>query len=105
MGGMLPFDFRPVSAPPITFVAFVVSLTHTAAVHFGDVADPVTGARGEPNLLAAKQIIDILALLDTKTRGNLTVEERRLLEGTLEELRARYERASSTPAASRQTLP
>jgi hypothetical protein len=104
MGGMLPFDFRPVTATPITFVAFVVSLTRTAAVHFGDVPDPATGAQGEPNLAAAQQIIDILTLLETKTRGNLTVEERRLLEGTLEELRARYVRAAPDPS-SRTILP
>lgn len=75
---------------PITFPAFVVSLAHTAAVHFGDVEDPVSGARGEPNLAAAQQIIDVLSLLEVKTRGNLTAEERQLLEQILYELRMRY---------------
>ena len=74
----------------LTFVAFVVSLAHTAAVHFGDVPDPVTGAAGTPNLPAAQQMIDILALLEQKTRGNLTAEERQLLEQVLFELRLRY---------------
>jgi len=82
------------SAHAITFVGFIVSLTHTAAVHFGDVPDPATGQPAEPNLPAAQQIIDILALLEEKTRGNLTAEERQLLEQVLYELRLRYVEAS-----------
>lgn len=74
----------------INFVAFVLSLAHTAAVHFGDVPDPVSGAKAEANLAAAQQMIDILALLEAKTRGNLTAEERQLLEQVLFELRLRY---------------
>jgi hypothetical protein len=64
----------------ISFVAFVLSLAHTAAVHFGDVPDPVSGEKAPANLPAAQQMIDILSLLDEKTRGNLTAEERQLLE-------------------------
>jgi len=78
------------SPPGISFPAFVLSLAHTAAVHFGDVPDPVTGKPGEVNLPAAQQMIDILALLEEKTRGNLTAEERQLLEQILFELRMRY---------------
>jgi hypothetical protein len=74
----------------LSFVAFVVSLAHTAAVHFGDVPDPVSGAAGTQSLPAAQQMIDILALLEQKTRGNLTAEERQLLEQVLFELRLRY---------------
>jgi hypothetical protein len=74
----------------LSFAAFVVSLAHTAAVHFGDVPDPVSGAAGTQNLPAAQQMIDILALLEQKTRGNLTAEERQLLEQVLFELRLRY---------------
>jgi hypothetical protein len=77
-------------ASAITFVAFVLSLAHTAAVHFGDVPDPVSGAKADANLPAAQQMIDILALLEAKTRGNLTAEERQLLEQVLFELRLRY---------------
>jgi hypothetical protein len=83
----------------ISFAAFVLSLAHTAAVHFGDVDDPVTGVRGEPNLPAAQQMIEILSLLEVKTRGNLTAEERQLLEQILYELRLRFVDASAgTPA-------
>jgi hypothetical protein len=82
----------------ISFIAFVLSLAHTAAVHFGDVGDPVSGAK-EANLPAAQQMIDILALLEEKTRGNLSTEERRLLEQVLFELRMRYVEVSGPPAS------
>ena len=60
----------------VTFLGFILSLAHTAAVHFGDVADPVSGQQVPASLPAAQQMIDILALLEEKTRGNLTAEER-----------------------------
>jgi hypothetical protein len=83
-------------ATAVTFVGFVLSLAHTAAFHFGDVPDPVSGQAGTVNLAAAQQIIDILALLEQKTRGNLTAEERQLLEQLLYELRMHYVEASKT---------
>jgi hypothetical protein len=83
----------------VTFVGFAISLAHTAAVHLGDVPDPVSGRQMPPNLVAAQQMIDILALLEAKTRGNLSVEERQLLDQVLYELRLRYaEVARSAPA-------
>jgi hypothetical protein len=83
----------------VTFVGFVLSLAHTAAYHFGDVPDPMTGEPGNANLAAAQQIIDILSLLEEKTRGNLTAEERQLLEQLLYELRLRFVEASKTVAS------
>jgi hypothetical protein len=81
----------------ISFVGFIVSLAHTAYVHFGDIGDPASGT-AEPNLEAAQQIIDILALMEEKTRGNLTPEERQVLEQALYELRLRFvERSQDTP--------
>jgi hypothetical protein len=74
----------------LSFAAFVLSLAHTAAVHFGDVPDPVSGESSPPNLPAAQQMIDILALLEQKTRGNLSAEERQLLDQILYELRLRF---------------
>jgi hypothetical protein len=90
----------------LSFIAFVLSLAHTAAVHFGDVPDPVSGRPGQPNLQAAQQMIDILALLELKTRGNLTAEERQLLEQILYELRLRYVEAekSAPPAQSESRI-
>jgi hypothetical protein len=78
----------------LSFTAFVVSLATTAAIHLGDLADPATGERLEPNLEGATQMIEILSLLEEKTRGNLTAEERQILEQVLYELRVRYLEAS-----------
>jgi hypothetical protein len=79
--------------PQLTFTTFVLSLATTAAVHFGDIADP-SGVKNEPNLIGAAQMIEILALLDLKTKGNLTVDERQVLEQVLYELRMRFVEAS-----------
>jgi hypothetical protein len=96
-------------APVITFPAFVLSLAHTVAVHLGDVADPSTGQQGTVNLAAAQHMIDILALLEEKTRGNLSAEERQLLDQLLFELRMRFvevKKAGEPPdPASRIILP
>jgi hypothetical protein len=75
---------------PLTFTAFILSLATTAAVHFGDYADPTTHERQEPNLEGAGQMIDILTLLEEKTRGNLSDEENLLLGRILYELRMRF---------------
>ncbi|OFW28543.1 MAG: hypothetical protein A3H97_05345 [Acidobacteria bacterium RIFCSPLOWO2_02_FULL_65_29] len=77
----------------LSFVAFVLSLASSAAIHFGDLPDP-SGARSEPNLEGAAQMIDILVLLEEKTRGNLSLEERQVLEQVLYELRMRFIEAS-----------
>ena len=78
----------------LSFTAFVVSLASSAAIHFGDLPDPNTGERAEVSLEGAAQMIDILALLEEKTRGNLTLEERQVLEQVLYELRLRFIEAS-----------
>ena len=79
----------------LSFTAFVLSLASTAAIHFGDLADPATGTKSETNLEGASQMIEILSLLEQKTRGNLTAEERQVLEQVLYELRMRFVQASS----------
>jgi len=74
----------------LSFTAFVLSLASTAAIHFGDLPDPQSGEPVEPNLEGAAQMIEILALLDEKTKGNLTAEERQILDQVLYELRMRF---------------
>ena len=86
--------------PTLSFAAFVLSLAHTAAVHFGDIPDPVSGQTGQSNLPAAQQMIDILSLLEQKTRGNLSPEERQLLDQILYELRLRWVDAAGKGQAS-----
>ena len=81
-------------ASGLSFTAFVLSLASSAAIHLGDLPDPMSGRKAEPDLEGARQMIDILELLDAKTRGNLTAEERQVLEQVLYEVRMRYVSAS-----------
>ncbi len=76
--------------PEISFNALVVSLATSAAVHFGDVADPSSGQQMPPDLEAAGHMLDLLALLAEKTKGNLTPDEQRFLTQVLGELRMRF---------------
>lgn len=82
--------------PPLTFIAFVLSLAHTAAIHLGDLVPPGEKPPAEPYLEGAAQMIEILELLQDKTRGNLTAEERSVLEQVLYELRMRFIEASKS---------
>jgi len=81
----------------VTFIGFVLSLAATAALHFGDMPNPQTGRPDAPNLQAAAHLIDIVTLLEAKTRGNLTAEERSVLDQVLYELRLRYVDARKDP--------
>lgn len=76
--------------PNINFSSFVLSLAATAAIHFGDRLEPGETEPGPVDLLSAAQMIDILALLEVKTKGNLTPDEQQLLEAILYELRLRF---------------
>jgi hypothetical protein len=77
----------------ITFTGFVLSLATTAAVHFGDIPDPNTGEAGEPNLVAAGQMIEIIEMLQDRTQGNLSDPEAKLVDDLLYELRMRFVQA------------
>lgn len=72
-----------------SFLAFVMSLATTAAVHFGDIDDPSTGT-AQRNLPAAQQMIELLVMLQQKTQGNLDAEEQQFLDQVLYELRMRF---------------
>jgi hypothetical protein len=76
-------------APEITFPTFIISLTTQALAHLGEIPDPVERTT-HVDLDAARQIIDILGLLSTKTRGNLDAGEGALLESALYDLRMKY---------------
>jgi hypothetical protein len=80
-------------ASDLTFSGFVLSLATTAALHFGDIADPETGQPGEPDLDSAARIIELLEMLQKKTQGNLLPEEDKLLDDLLYELRLRFVQA------------
>ena len=82
--------------PQVSFIAFVFSLASNVAVHFGDVPDPMTNQTRPPDLDAAAQLIDVLTMLEEKTRGNLTAEERQLLDQILFEVRMRFVEAKKS---------
>ena len=92
-------------ATGITFAGFIISLATTAAVHFGDIEDPHTGTRGEQNLPAARQMIELIELLQEKTKGNLSAEEAQLVEDLLYELRMRFVEAQQQGGGGRIIVP
>jgi hypothetical protein len=75
--------------PEINFSTFVFSLNSSALVHLGILEDPATGKPAK-DLPMAKQTIDILGMLEKKTRGNLTDDEAKLLQNILHEIRLMY---------------
>jgi hypothetical protein len=75
--------------PAIDFSTFILSLSHSALVHMGDAPAP-DGQHAERDLSLARQTIDLLAILQEKTRNNLTGEEERLLDQALYDLRLRF---------------
>ncbi len=78
----------PQSLPDIDFSTFVLSLGSSALVHLGEVPDD--DGTTQPNLALAKQTIDLLALIQDKTRGNLDAGEEKLLASLLYDLRIKY---------------
>jgi hypothetical protein len=72
------------------FSSLVIMLASAAAVHFGDLADAVSGERQPVNLEGAAQMIGLLEMIEAKTRGNLADGELRLLQQVLYELRLRF---------------
>ncbi len=81
--------------PGIDFQTFVLSLCHSVLVHLGDAPNPVDGSQ-QVNLPLARQTIDLLNVLQEKTRNNLTGEEERTLVQALYDLRMRYVEVSGS---------
>lgn len=75
--------------PSINFATFVFSLNSSALVQLGMMEDPMTGQKGK-NLPLAKQTIDILSMLEEKTKGNLETDEAAMLKNILYDLRIHY---------------
>lgn len=79
--------------PEMNFSTFVVSLNASALMHLGLMDDPTQGKKVK-NLELGKQTIDILVMLEEKTRGNLSSEEEKLLQNILYDLRINYVKQS-----------
>ncbi len=82
--------------PPVDFSTFVLSLGSSALMHLGEVENPEVGGAGE-DLPLAKHSIDILSMLQSRTKGNLSADEEKLLESLLYDLRLRYVNAAKRP--------
>jgi len=80
--------------PPASFEALVSTMATQALFAMGAIPDPRTGQRMQ-HLDLARHHIDMLGVLEEKTKGNLTEEESKMLSGTTYELRSRYIQASS----------
>ena len=79
----------PGANDPASFINFLMSIASNAAAALGMMEHPVTGERRvEPEL--AKHWIDILGMLQQKTRGNLDPQEQQIFEGLLADLRMQY---------------
>lgn len=83
--------------PQIDFSTFVLSLSTSALMHLGEAPNPDTN-EVEMNLALAKQDIDLLGVLEDKTKGNLTGDEERLLAQVLFDLRMRFVERSKAAA-------
>ena len=82
---------RKTTLPKVDFSTFIFSLNSAVLIHLGVIDEPGTGAKSK-NLDLAKQTIDILGMLQEKSRGNLTSDEENMLKNILYDLRMLYVR-------------
>ena len=86
------------------FIEFVMMHAQNAALFLGQIPNPKTG-EGEVNLELAKMFIDQLAMIQEKTRGNLTNDESTVLRNTLSNLQMIYVEVAQSPKGAAQTKP
>ena len=79
--------------PEIDFTNFILSLSTSALIQLGEIQDPFT-QKSAKNLPLAKQTIDLIGMLNEKTKGNLSPDEEKVLEYVLYDLRMRYVKAA-----------
>ncbi|MDH4154225.1 MAG: DUF1844 domain-containing protein [Nitrospira sp.] len=80
---------QSVLSPPVTFSSFVISLGSSSLMLMGEQLDPQQPSM-PVNLPQAKEIIDLLSVLEDKTKGNLTSDEQTVLRDMLYALRMKY---------------
>jgi hypothetical protein len=86
-------EINKIPLPEVNFNSLIFSLSSSALLHLGEIADPHTGQK-KKDIPLAKHSIDIIAMLKEKTKGNLTEEEQKFVESILADLRWRYVRAA-----------
>lgn len=90
----------PGANDPASFVNFLMSIASNAAASLGMMEHPVTGQRGV-DLPLGKHWIDVLGMLEEKTRGNLSPQEQQIFTGLLADLRMQYVSLTSTATPKR----
>jgi len=80
--------------PDVTFTSLVMALNSSTLAHLGELASPDSGTK-QKNMMLAKHTIDTIAMLQVKTRGNLSHEESELVETSLFDLKMRFVKARS----------
>lgn len=83
--------------PPASMALLITQMATQASLGMGDIENPATG-KAEPDLALAKHSIDMLEVLEQKTKGNLDSHEKQLLDAMLFQLRMRYVAVSQGPA-------
>ena len=86
---------------PASFVSFLMSIASNAASALGMMEHPVTHQR-DVDVELGKHWIDVLGMLEKKTAGNLTPQEKRMLEGLLADLRMQYVSLMNSPQQARR---
>ena len=86
---------------PASFMSFVMSIASNAASALGMMEHPVTHQR-EVDIDLGKHWIDVLGMMEKKTAGNLTSQEKRMLEGLLADLRMQYVSLVNSPQQARK---
>src|ERR1051326_2832248 len=86
---------------PASFVSFIMSIASNAALELGTMEQPVTHKR-DVDVELGKHWIDTLGMLQKKTTGNLTPQEKRMLEGLLADLRMQYVSLVNSPQQARK---
>jgi hypothetical protein len=77
------------STEPVSFASFILSLATSSLIHLGEEVDPMSGKK-EVRMEQAREVIDLLSILEEKTRGNLTPDEESLMSRLLYTLRMKY---------------
>ncbi|MDP6730648.1 MAG: DUF1844 domain-containing protein, partial [SAR324 cluster bacterium] len=72
-------DSQRIPLPEVNFNSLIISLSSSALLNFGEIADPQTGEK-KKDLVMAKQSIDLISMLKEKTKGNLTDEEQKFVD-------------------------
>ena len=80
---------KAASLPSVNFTTFILSLSTSALLHFGEIPDPISNETRK-DLVMAKHTIDMISMLKEKTAGNLEEDEDKLITSVLSDLKMKY---------------